>query len=222
MDEIERLLAEAYQLMRAERNLEAAELLRLTAEARPGDARVLVAWAEALIGLRWLEQARWKLDRAIEVDDTYAPAYLRSGQLLLRLGLPVLAVERFKQVALVLEPAAAAAYAGWGEAREDLGDDPGAARMLEEAVARADTSASRAEHLLRLGEVLQRLKRLKPALEAYRMVVEMEADGLSREHRFRALRASAGAAPASMAGQRIRGCRSSGASPICIIYFSLF
>jgi tetratricopeptide (TPR) repeat protein len=141
----------------------------------PTDARLQLAWAEALQGLNRLEQARWRLERALALDRAYASAELLLGEVLLSLGLPVEAAKSFKRVITVLEPSSDRAYGGSGHAAAAENDYAEAARMFERAVELSSARPASYGYLLDLGDSLQQCGKVGEALEAYARVLNHDA-----------------------------------------------
>ncbi|HKI66588.1 MAG TPA: tetratricopeptide repeat protein, partial [Solirubrobacterales bacterium] len=123
---------------------------------------------------RLFEQARWRFERAIEIDPECVPAYLGAGGALLELELAEEAIGRFKQVAEVLDQSSGAAFGGWGRASTELDDNEDAVQRFRKAIDLDSGGPASINHLLDLGESLLALRRFSEAIDAYEDVIALE------------------------------------------------
>lgn len=174
LDGVERVIYYAEGLAERGLNGEALDVLSRGAEEHPSNAKLLVTWGKVLLGIKRFEQARWRANRALGIDETYVPAHLLHGRVLLKLGFPEEAERRFERIINVLDPTEAEAFRGLGETRADLGDNEGAVRMLEQAIERSRDAPSKTVYLLDLAEARREQGLLEEANDVYGRTLDLE------------------------------------------------
>jgi CHAT domain-containing protein/tetratricopeptide (TPR) repeat protein len=111
--------------------------------------------------------------RAIELDPNLAIAYNNLGVILAEQGLLGEAIRNYTR-ATELDPNLGNAYRNWADALRMQGRANEAATIDEAAIAAfRNASTAGGENLIRLGNELNRQRRLDEAIEAYRLAVEI-------------------------------------------------
>ncbi len=168
-------LMEARLLTDLRRPKQALELYERARVAIDHDPVLYVGWGELLAEQGMHEQARWRFESAIALDDRCAPAYMGAGGVLLDLGQPAEAADRFKRVAEELDESGGAAFSGWGRALFELDDYDTALEKFSKALELDAEKSASIDHWLKLGETLNELKRFSEALDAYSNAIALEA-----------------------------------------------
>ena len=110
----------------------------------PEDQRGWAYLGEAQVGVGDLEQAAISLERALEINDRYAPAYLARGYLRMELGQYPQALDDFNQ-AVRFGPDSYRLTFGFGKVYYLLGNYPSAIRPLNTAISMTTDERKMAE-----------------------------------------------------------------------------
>jgi|GEM_PF-3459492 len=160
------------------------------------DSFFYVAWGRLLAEMGKYEQARWRFVRAIEKDDTYAPAYLAAGDVLLRLDLAREAEERFRHAVEELNARSGEAFSGWARACFANYKPELAVEKLKTAIDVDGDSPASIEHWLDIGKIRYEQNRFAEALAASRSAMALEPSGASTLQKYRARHSGSTAAVA--------------------------
>ncbi len=153
---------------------DAPGLFRQACEIVEDDPALLIGWGTVLAGAKMTEQAGWRFDRAIEIDAKRVTAHLAAGNAFLAAKRTTEATARFSHVVESLDGESAAAYGGWGKARQMDGELDDALDKLGRAIELAPARPVAIDYRVDAGEILEVLNRPREALDAYRGALALE------------------------------------------------
>ncbi len=131
-------------------------------------------WGDFLAQQGTYEQAHWRFEQAIALDEKDVEAHLADGAVLLTLDLAVEAAARFERVASELDPRSGAAFSGWGRACMGTMEFELALLKFEKAIELDHRSPALIDHLLDASDALFELKRFREAREASENAIRCE------------------------------------------------